>query len=118
MTTTEVNLLHFVKSRRRTSTFVTKRNIYKKDVNIEEKMKHKRHDREEFDHKIDIVLVGNKNVGKSSLLFQLGLGMFSIPYLPTRGVDFLKKSITTYDDQTVEVKFWDTCEYLKYDLMW
>ena len=67
---------------------------------------------EEFEHKIDIVIVGNKYTGKTSFLFQYDCGMYSELYMPTTGIDFKTKNIKTYDGKKVLLKLWDTCEFI------
>ena len=47
--------------------------------------------RKESDHLFRIVLIGNAEVGKSSILFKFVCGEFTKNYNPTIGVDFKTK---------------------------
>ena len=80
------------------NTFISKQNVAK-------------HQEAEIDHEIDIILVGNRRVGKTSVLFQYTSKIYSELYFPTIGIDFKSKIIETLDGQKVQVKIWDTCRY-------
>lgn len=82
------------------STFVRKKRGNKR-AEEEEEIK-------ECDKDIDIIVIGNRNVGKTSLLFQYANKMHTETYIPTVGFDYLQKLIQTYDGNKVRVKFCDT----------
>lgn len=67
---------------------------------------------DKFHRCVNIVLVGNRYVGKTSLVFQVKYDTFSFPYCPTTGSDFVEVLIKTHDDEMVRVKLWDTCKLL------
>ena len=57
--------------------------------------------------KIQLILLGNTEAGKSSILRYLKDGTFLSKTYTTIGVDFISKTFTI-DDQEVFVKIWDT----------
>lgn len=61
----------------------------------------------EYNYLFKIVLVGNSNVGKSSIVLRFADGEFNETYITTIGVDFRFKSIE-FDEKKVKLQIWDT----------
>lgn len=57
--------------------------------------------------KISIIVIGDGEVGKTSLLKNYNDKKFTNQHVKTIGVDFIKKNITI-DGVDIEVKLWDT----------
>lgn len=68
-----------------------------------------RSDRSSFshDHKLDLVMLGDSKVGKSSMLLQWADGKFDPDITSTIGIDYGNK-ILKIDDEHVNVYVWDT----------
>ena len=60
-----------------------------------------------YDYHIDIFLVGEQYVGKTSLVFRYSTGSFSMPYMPSTGVDF-KEVFLKASGRKIRLKLWDT----------
>lgn len=60
-----------------------------------------------------IILIGDANIGKTSLINRYVTDSFADRYICTIGVDFMMKSIN-YDDQTIKLQLWDTAGMEKY----
>ena len=61
-----------------------------------------------YDFLYKFVLVGDKNVGKTSYLDNLVGNSYVNIYRPTLGVDFYTKSITLHDNIVIKTHIWDT----------
>ena len=65
-----------------------------------------------YDHLIKIVLVGNTNVGKTTILKRFSDDDLSVNPLPTIGVDFRCQMVQILDKnnnlKTVKMQIWDT----------
>ncbi|CAK0819790.1 unnamed protein product [Prorocentrum cordatum] len=61
----------------------------------------------DYDHLFKVVLIGDSNAGKSSLLLRFADDTFSESYITTIGVDFRFKTITV-DGKTIKLQIWDT----------
>jgi len=61
----------------------------------------------DYDHLFKLVLIGDSNCGKSSLLLRFADDAFSDNYITTIGVDFRFKTIPV-DKRTVKLQIWDT----------
>lgn len=61
----------------------------------------------EYNYLFKVVLVGNSNVGKSSIVLRFADGEFNESYITTIGVDFRFKSIE-FDGKKVKLQIWDT----------
>lgn len=61
----------------------------------------------EFDALYKIVLIGESNTGKTSMLLRFADNMFSENYLCTIGVDFKIKTLKV-DNKVVKLQIWDT----------
>jgi len=54
-----------------------------------------------------IVVIGDINVGKTSILSRFRYGSFEPDYMPTLGIDFFTKNLF-YEDKTIRLILWDT----------
>ena len=54
-----------------------------------------------------IVIIGDINVGKTSILSRFRYGSFEPAYMPTLGIDFFTKNFF-YEDKTLRLILWDT----------
>lgn len=61
----------------------------------------------EFDSLYKIVLIGESNSGKTSMLLRFADSVFNDKYLCTIGVDFKIKTLKI-DDKIVKMQVWDT----------
>ena len=64
-------------------------------------------DGEKYNYIFKIILIGNSNVGKSSILKRYIQKVFDDNYSCTIGVDFFMKSITI-GEKTIKLQLWDT----------
>jgi small GTP-binding protein len=62
---------------------------------------------EKYNYIFKIILIGNSNVGKSSILKRYIQKVFDDNYSCTIGVDFFMKSITI-GEKTIKLQLWDT----------
>lgn len=60
-----------------------------------------------------IILIGDANIGKTSLINRYVTNCFNDKYICTIGVDFMMKSIN-YENQTIKLQLWDTAGMEKY----
>ena len=65
---------------------------------------------DEIDTEIDIMLIGNQYVGKTSFLFQLCEHSYCEPYMPTIGIDWKSRVETAKEFGKVRVRLWDICK--------
>ena len=61
----------------------------------------------QFDSKIQLIIVGETCVGKTSLLYQYSHGLFTKNHLATVGIEFFTKE-ETINGKKIRVKVWDT----------
>jgi len=61
----------------------------------------------EFDHLFKLLLLGDDQVGKSSILLRFADDAFSDTYVATIGVDFKIRTITV-NDKVIKLQIWDT----------
>ena len=54
-----------------------------------------------------IVVIGDINVGKTSILSRFRYGSFEPEYMPTLGIDFFSKNLF-FEDKTIRLILWDT----------
>jgi len=66
-----------------------------------------------YDVKCQLLIIGNSNVGKTSIITRFTNGTFSPNYLATVGVDNYTK-IETIDNKNVQIKLWDTAGQEKF----
>ena len=56
---------------------------------------------------VKVVVIGDTNVGKTSLIQRLNQNKFSGTYKPTIGADFSNK-VLEIEDRVVTLQIWDT----------
>lgn len=61
----------------------------------------------QFDEKIQIIIIGESQVGKTSILYQYTQNKFSTQYLATVGVEYFVKE-ELINNKHIRVKIWDT----------
>ncbi len=66
-----------------------------------------------FDYLFKVVLVGDAEVGKTSLTTRFAYGTFTDGYISTLGVDFIVKSIPV-NNYIVKLQAWDTAGQERY----
>ncbi len=66
-----------------------------------------------FDYLFKVVLVGDAEVGKTSLTTRFAYGTFTDGYISTLGVDFIVKSLPL-DNYIVKLQAWDTAGQERY----
>lgn len=69
-------------------------------------------DNEKINTELDIMLIGNQYVGKTGLLFQLIDHSYCEPYIPTVGIDWKSKVLTSKAHGKVNVRMWDICKVI------
>ncbi len=67
----------------------------------------------QFDSKIQLIIVGETCVGKTSLLYQYSHGLFTKNHLATVGIEFFTKE-ETINGKKIRVKVWDTAGQEQY----
>ena len=60
-----------------------------------------------YDEKIQIILVGESGVGKTSLIRRYTNNIFNSNHLETIGIEFYNKE-EKIDNKIIQIKFWDT----------
>ena len=71
---------------------------------------------EQFDLKVKIMLIGDSNVGKTSILKRFCKNIFSTSYISTVGIDFENKYIKI-GKQTINLQIWDTAGQERYKVL-
>lgn len=61
-----------------------------------------------FDYSYKLIVIGDAQVGKSSLIARFVDGVFDETTQPTIGVDFKVKYVVTEDDKIIRLQIWDT----------
>ncbi|XP_028670751.1 ras-related protein Rab-35 [Erpetoichthys calabaricus] len=61
----------------------------------------------DYDHLFKLLIIGDSNVGKSSLLLRFADNTFSGSYITTIGVDFKIRTVEI-DGEKVKLQIWDT----------
>eukprot|EP01067_Filipodium_phascolosomae_P000130 Filipodium_phascolosomae@DN1107_c0_g1_i1.p1 len=64
-------------------------------------------------HKFNILVLGEKSVGKTSIIMRLSEGVFDDSYITTLGVD-LKRHFLTINNNKVQLQLWDTAGQERY----
>ena len=64
---------------------------------------------------VQVVIVGDGGVGKSSLIRRYCQGSFTSAYRKTIGVDFLEKVVIADSGQQVRLMLWDTAGQEEFD---
>ena len=62
---------------------------------------------EEYDYIFKVLLVGNSDVGKSSLILRYVDQIWNDVFVPTIGVDFKVKSLEI-ENKSIKLQIWDT----------
>ena len=65
------------------------------------------------DFAVEIALLGDTGVGKSSLLYQYSDGVFESDLRGTAGIDHKQKN-TIFENSSVKMTIWDTAGMVKY----
>jgi small GTP-binding protein len=60
-----------------------------------------------IDHSFNFILVGESNVGKTSILYKFVDNTFIDNYIATIGTDY-KKKIINIDGKKISLRIWDT----------
>ena len=63
-----------------------------------------------FDEYFKILVIGDSDVGKTSLVFRFVDGSFSSQFVPTVGMDFKNKTIV-WNYKRIQLQIWDTGEF-------
>jgi small GTP-binding protein len=66
-----------------------------------------------FDEKIQLIIVGESSVGKTSLLYKYTQGFFTNQHLATVGLEYFTKE-EKVADKVIRVKIWDTAGQEQY----
>jgi len=80
---------------------------------LNSKLKNSNKENHNYHYIFKIILIGDQNIGKTSLITRYIKKSFSENYICTIGVDFMMKSITI-DEQVVKLQIWDTAGMEKY----
>jgi Ras-related protein Rab-1A len=71
---------------------------------------------EDFDEKIKIMLIGDSNVGKTSLLKKYIDNEYSKNYITTVGMDFQMKCLNI-NNKKIKLQIWDTAGEERYRIV-
>ena len=66
-----------------------------------------------YDKKVQLLIIGDSTVGKTSILSRYTNGEFNPHYLATVGLDFFKKD-EVFNGKTIRIKIWDTAGQERY----
>ena len=66
-----------------------------------------------FNDKIQLIIIGESSVGKTSILYKYTQGFFSTQHLATVGLEYFTKE-EVIEDKVIRVKFWDTAGQEQY----
>ena len=66
-----------------------------------------------YDDKCHLLIIGNSNVGKTSILYKYSSKLFNENYIPTLGLDFCTKD-ENINNKTIRIKIWDTAGQERY----
>ncbi|KAI6659299.1 Ras-related protein Rab-23 [Oopsacas minuta] len=69
---------------------------------------------EDFELALKVIIVGNGNVGKSSMIQRFCKGVYTSEYKKTIGVDFLEKHLRTHQEE-IRLMVWDTAGQEEFD---
>ncbi|OQR84932.1 ras family GTPase [Achlya hypogyna] len=73
-------------------------------------------DCDDFEKTLKVIVLGNGNVGKTSLTTQYAKGRFTSNYKKTIGVDFMERTVTI-DGDDVHLMIWDTAGQEEFDTL-
>jgi len=71
---------------------------------------------EAYDERIRIMLIGNSNVGKTSIAKRYCKNQFNQNYISTVGIDFVTKYIKV-GEKTINLQIWDTAGQERYKVI-
>ncbi|GAB9474383.1 hypothetical protein Gpo141_00011511 [Globisporangium polare] len=75
-------------------------------------------DCDDFEKTLKVIVVGNGNVGKTSMTTRYAKGKYTGNYKKTIGVDFMEKSVELRDlGETVNLMIWDTAGQEEFDAL-
>ena len=66
-----------------------------------------------YDDKCHLLIIGNSNVGKTSILYKYSSKLLNENYVPTVGLDFCTRD-ENIDNKTIRIKIWDTAGQERY----
>ena len=66
-----------------------------------------------FDRKVQLLVIGDATVGKTSILRRFAQEKFSPQYIATLGIDFFTKDVMI-DKKIIHIKIWDTAGEERY----
>ena len=69
-----------------------------------------------YDHLVQVLVIGNSNVGKTCMVQRFTLDDFSMNYLPTIAIDF-KLKIFEVDGIKLKMQIWDTAGQEKFNTL-
>ncbi|EQC25990.1 Ras-like protein Rab-23 [Saprolegnia diclina VS20] len=73
-------------------------------------------DCDDFEKTVKVIVLGNGNVGKTSLTTQYAKGRFTSSYKKTIGVDFMERTVNV-DGDDVQLMIWDTAGQEEFDAL-
>ncbi|KDO33818.1 hypothetical protein SPRG_01697 [Saprolegnia parasitica CBS 223.65] len=73
-------------------------------------------DCDDFEKTVKVIVLGNGNVGKTSLTTQYAKGRFTSTYKKTIGVDFMERTVNI-DGDDVQLMIWDTAGQEEFDAL-
>ena len=71
---------------------------------------------EDYDEKIKLMVIGDKNVGKTSLIKRFCQNEFDNAFITTIGIDFQIKNIKM-NNKKIKIQIWDTAGQERYRVM-
>ncbi|KAE8894005.1 hypothetical protein PF005_g14007 [Phytophthora fragariae] len=75
-------------------------------------------DCDDFEKTLKVIVVGNGNVGKTSMTTRYAKGKYTGTYKKTIGVDFMEKTVELRDlDETINLMIWDTAGQEEFDTL-
>lgn len=66
-----------------------------------------------YDDKIQLIMIGESSVGKTSILYKYTQGFFTSQHLATVGIEYFTKE-EKIDEKTLRVRIWDTAGQEQY----
>ena len=66
-----------------------------------------------YDYSVQLLIIGDSSVGKTSILTRFSNGTFKEDYIATVGLDYYSKT-ENYNEKTIYIKIWDTAGQERY----